>query len=407
MKHSESVLDDRKEQAMPRAAGERIPLQRHSPLSVGIAACLMVGAFGPGVLPGDGVLGRIIVQDARGTPSGDRLEAAFAELEQSGVSAIVAVSDDGGPIVVREFGALKDDGIPAGSTQVDIGSITKTVTGVMVLKLIEQGKVRLDETLAEIFPNVPADKAAITVHHLLTHSAGFVDAVGDDAERLNREDFLHRAFGSPLVSPPGERYHYSNVGFAILAAIVEDRSGKSYDAYLQEDVLRGTGLENIGYMSVYDDERSLRARASSAPEFPSSKGQTIMEANWGGHEPLWNLIGNGGLVSTAEEFIRFRQLVTAARIVPAELVELSQVKHIPEDEAGTSYYGYGLVVQDDPEVGRIYWHNGGNGIFSAEWGEFVDHGDVIFTAAADSSAGDAFSAMAIMQAHLYGASPTS
>jgi CubicO group peptidase (beta-lactamase class C family) len=390
---------------MLQAIRARFSLARCGTVLVAIAATLMVSASGAGVHTTDVALGRSLVQDVRGTPSGDRLEAAFAELEQSGVSAIVAISHDGGPIVIQEFGALKDDGIPAGSTQVDIGSITKTVTGVMILKLVEQGEVRLDETLEEIFPDVPADKAAITVHHLLTHAAGFVDAVGDDVEHLSKEDFLRRAFGTPLLSAPGEHYNYSNVGFAILAAIIEERGGKSYDRYLQEDVLNGTGLENTGYMSVYDDARSLRA--SSTSESPDSEGQTIIEASWGGHEPFWNLIGNGGLISTAEDFIRFRQLVSAGRIIPIALVEQSQVMHIPEDDAGTSYYGYGLVVQDDPTVGRFYWHNGGNGIFSAEWGDFADHGDIIFTAAADSAEGDAFSAMAVIQEHLYGAAPTS
>jgi CubicO group peptidase (beta-lactamase class C family) len=129
-----------------------------------------------------------------------------------------------------------------------------------------------------------------------------------------------------------------------------------------------------------------------------------MEASWGGHEPFWNLIGNGGLVATAEDFIQFRQLVAAGRIVPAELVAQSQVGHIAEDEEGTSFYGYGIVVQDVPELGRVYWHDGGNDVFSAEWDNFVDQGDVLFTAAADSGAGDAFSAMAVMRRHLYGLS---
>jgi CubicO group peptidase (beta-lactamase class C family) len=391
---------------MTRAGNQRPLLERVGQSLPKVAACLWLVAVAPilGVPSHEAVLGKALAaQDVRGTPPGDRLVAAFAELEQSGVAAIVAISQDGGPIVIREFGALQDDGIPAGSTQVDIGSITKTVTAVMVLKLVAQGGVQLDETLSEIFPDVPADKAKVTVHHLLTHAAGFVDSVGDDAEPLGREAFLDRAFATPLVSAPGERYNYSNVGFAILAAIIEERSGRSYDDYLQEDVLGGTGLENTGYMSVYDDARSLRAVGTQ--DFPQSDGQSIMEASWGGHAPFWNLIGNGGLVSTAEEFIRFRQLVTAGRIIPAELVAQSQVKHIPEDEAGTSYYGYGLVVQDDSGVGRIYWHDGGNGIFSAEWVDFANQGDIIFVAAADSAAGDAFSATPVMFDHLYGAAP--
>jgi CubicO group peptidase (beta-lactamase class C family) len=367
-----------------------------------LTACLLIATTVLSLLASGATAGRAFAQGTPVAPDDEQIEAAFAELEQSGIAAIVAISRDGGPITVREFGALQEDGIPAASTQVDIGSLTKSVTGVMVLKLVEQGKVRLDETLAEIFPDVPADKATITIHQLLTHSAGFVDAVGDDAEPLAREDFLRRAFETHLLSTPGEQYNYSNVGFGVLAAVIEVRSGKSYDLYLREDVLPGSGLDDIGYMSVYDDERSLRV--PSTGEAPAAEGQSIMEASWGGHEPFWNLIGNGGLVATPEDFIQFRQLVAAGRIVPAKLVAQSQVGHIAEDEEGTSFYGYGIVVQDVPELGRVYWHDGGNDVFSAEWDSFVDQGDVIFTAAADSAAGDAFSAQAVMRRHLYGLS---
>ena len=331
--------------------------------------------------------------DAKPAPFEDRLQAAFAELERSGVTALVAVSHQGGPVVIREFGAAKNDTVPGGRTQVDINSITKTVTGVAFLKLAAQGKVKFDERLGEIFPNVPQDKADITVHHLLTHSAGLVDSVGPDPERLSKEEFLLRTFASRLLSAPGKKYRYSNVGFSVLAAILELRSGKSYEAYLREDVLRGLGLEDTGYMAVYDEARSLR----------TEKGLPILQASWGGHEPYWNLIGNGGLVSTAEDFIKFRQALTAGRIVPLDLVKLSQTELVAESKFGDSHYGYGLVVQHKPKLGRFYWHDGGNGVFTAKWIDYLDQGDLIFTAAADSSRGDAFEVLSIVEKHLYGA----
>jgi CubicO group peptidase (beta-lactamase class C family) len=331
--------------------------------------------------------------EAAGTAGFDeRLEAAFAELRQRNISSVVGIAHHNRPIVVREFGAAKDDGIAARATQVDINSITKTVTGAMTLKLVEQGRVRLDERLADIFTSVPSDKAGITVRQLLTHTAGFKEAVGSDEERLSKRDFLLRAFRSTLESAPGVEYHYSNVGFSVLAAIIEERSGKSYDQYLQQDVLAGLDLSSTGYMSVYDDARSLRSR----------RGETIMTASWGGHEPYWNLIGNGGLISTVEDFIRFRQAFKSGDIVGPELVRDAQRKHVAEDEAGTSFYGYGLVVQDIPQLGRAYWHDGGNDIFSAFWIDFVEQGDILFTAAADTRAGGATDAFRVLVRHLYG-----
>jgi CubicO group peptidase (beta-lactamase class C family) len=320
-----------------------------------------------------------------------RLQEAFAQLEQSGLAVIAGVAHKGAPTVIREFGTAKNDGIPPARTQLDINSVTKTVTAVMTLKLVEQDGVKLDETLGQIFTSVPADKTGITVHHLLTHAAGFVESVGDDAERLSKAQFLERAFATRLRSKPGRRYHYSNVGFSVLAAIIEQRSGKPYDQYLREDVLGGRHLPDTGYKSVYEDARSLRSTA----------GETIRTASWGGHEPFWNLVGNGAMISTTADFIQFRQAFVNGQIVDAPLVQRAQVKHIPETRSRSSHYGYGLVVQDHPKLGRIYWHDGGNDIFSAIWIDLADKGDVIFTAAADTPAGGATTALSILISRLY------
>ena len=109
--------------------------------------------------------------------------------------------------------------------------------------------------------------------------------------------------------------------------------------------------------SVYEPVRSLRP-----PE-----GQPIGPVSWGGDRPYWNLIGNGGLLATAGGFIQFLQAVDAGQVISAASVELTRTAHVAEDAAGTSHYGYGLVVEDIANVGRISWHDGGNGVYSAEW----------------------------------------
>lgn len=337
-----------------------------------------------------GCRGEIRVPSAQ-QEAGD-LAAALNELEREKLPVIAAYSRDGAPTVVREFGELRDDGLTAEETLLDIGSITKTVTAVAISKLVDQGKVRLDETLADIFPDVPGDKSKITVEQLLTHSGGLTEAVGDDSEQLDRDDFLARAFASELVVAPGERYAYSNVGYSILAAVIEIRSGRSYEEYLGDDVLSPAGLSGIGYSSSYDDERSLR-----------SSGGSIVDVSWGGHDASWHLIGNGGLVTTAETFVGFLRALTDGRILSPSSLERLTEPHIAEDDAGSSYYGYGLVVQDIPQAGRFLWHDGGNDAFSAEWFIHVDSEDVFFIAGLDSVPGDgtASAAMSVVREHLY------
>lgn len=242
----------------------------------------------------------------------------LAAIEERNLNVIVGVSYKGGPIELREFGAVSEDGISPEARQVDINSITKTVTGVMAAKLVQQGKAKLDETLENFFENVPEDKSGITLHQLLTHSAGFRHSVGQDFERLDRNDFLARALQSDLESAPGEKYEYSNVGYGIVTAIIETRSDKSYERYLHEDVIAGLELKDTGYASVYDENRSLRTKG----------GETIEKASWGGYKPYWNLIGNGGLISTAQDMIRFRQAVISGEAVSQKMLEIIQTPHI-------------------------------------------------------------------------------
>ena len=318
-----------------------------------------------------------------------RLDTALAEIEAQNLNVIVAVAHSNEPTQYREFGSPATDAVPPELTQVDINSITKTVTGVMAAKLVQQGDVRFDETLSDIFDNVPDDKARITLHQLLTHSAGFPESIGDDPEQLEKEDFLERAWMLPLESLPGETYSYSNTGFGIVAAIIEARSGKSYEAYLREDVIAELGLDNTGYAAVYDDSRSLRTK----------NGQSIEQASWGNPEPHWNLVGNGGLVSTVADMIRFRQAVIAGNVISTDMLEIVQTPHVREFEDEDSFYGYGLVVEDIDDIGRIYWHDGGNEVFSAHWTDFADRGTVIFIAGTDD---DASEALDLLETHLYG-----
>lgn len=325
-------------------------------------------------------------------PFDARLQHALSTIADANLPVVVGVSHKGGPIRIQEFGSLDEDWIDPETMQIDINSVTKTVTAVMTAKLVDDGKIRFDETLSEIFPDVPEDKAGITLHQLLTHSAGLVEAVGDDEEPVDRQEFLERVFRSKLLSPPGEAYAYSNVGYGLIAAIIELRSGKIYEEYLQQDVLSGLGFENTGYLNVYDKTRSIRTK----------NGQDIWEASWGGHAPFWNLIGNGGLLSTVPEMLRFRRAVLEGKIVQPETLTAIHTAHISEDEDAVSHYGYGLVVQDVKGIGRVYWHDGGNDLFSAQWGDYADQEDLIFVAGLDDDLGNAFEAMQILETYLYG-----
>jgi CubicO group peptidase (beta-lactamase class C family) len=324
-------------------------------------------------------------------PTADReLDAAMTAVEESGIDAVVAYSRGGGPIAVAEFGSFLDDDVAPGDVLVDIGSVTKTVTGVLVARAVDDGLLRLDETVGDVFPSAPPDKAGITILQLLTHDAGLPESVGDDAEALSRDAFLRRVLDTPLEGAPGEGYDYSNVGFGVLAAVLEERTGRSYDEYLQV-ILAGAPVGDIGYDTVYEEARSARA----------ADGRSVREASWGGHAASWNLTGNGGLVASPAAIVELRRAVTGGRLLSDEMTRATQRPYVSEDDGATSAYGFGVVVDELPDAGAVYWHDGGNGVFSAIWWEVPDRGDVFFVASVDSEQGDALAVADLLTEALY------
>jgi len=269
-------------------------------------------------------------------------DAATQALQQSQFDGVAAITVTGQDPKFYKFGIVGELAPAAESIQVDLGSISKTVTAAAILKLIETGRLSLYQSLSELVSDVPADKHAITVHQLLTHSAGLEAAIGSDEEVISRDAYLRRAFSSRLRFEPGTSYGYSNVGYSLLSAIIELTTGKSYQQFLLEDLLTdGMGL-SIAYSAVYDGGPSIR----------DNQGRGIAEASWGNETAYWHLIGNGGLVSSTADIVAFLDSLLAGQIVSAESVELMltpHVKKVPDE----TYYGYGLVVDASEDWGRF------------------------------------------------------
>ena len=308
---------------------------------------------------------------AQSSDLSDKLAGAYENLEKRGFNGVVAIAAEGKTPVIRGFGASASaKGVPDGATLVDTGSITKSITAAAALRLIDEGKLATSDRLSKYFPDAPADKAGITVHQLLTHSAGLPGAVANDDEVVDRPTFIGRAFSADLLFEPGSDYSYSNVGYSLVAAIIEDINGAPYEHYIRDVLLADSDLPSIGYAGSFDPELSLLTR----------DGKTIREFSWGNRDPSWALIGNGGLTITAFDMIKWRRLFRSGELVSPAAVNLAQTPMVLEGEGAESHYGFGMVVEDHPDFGRIYWHNGGNPEFMANWTDYADRGIIVFTA---------------------------
>jgi CubicO group peptidase (beta-lactamase class C family) len=310
-----------------------------------------------------------VAQPAVDDPQLTRMQDRFDALEAEGFTGFVMISREGETAFFDAAGTSNpaDNRPLTPDTLVDHGSITKTFTGLMAAQLMVEDRLSPDQTLADYFDNLPADKAALTIHQLLTHSSGLPDAVGDDVAVVSTAEFLELAFAAELMFEPGTSYEYSNVGFSLIALIIEQITGQDFETYLRETYLRPNGIENTGYMAVYDSERTAH----------TTDGVALIDASWGGHAPNRHIVGNGGMLTTANDSMRWLDLVRQGEFVSTEAVELARQPYVDEG-SGHSFYGYGVVVENHPELGQIYWHNGGNPHFMSHWRDFADHGYVIY-----------------------------
>ena len=269
-------------------------------------------------------------------------------------------------------------------TVYDIGSLTKQFTAAAVVKLEMLGRLDVHDPIGGWLGPVPPDKAGITVQQLLTHTSGLVDSLGDDYQRLTRRQLVTRALASPLRTAPGTAYHYSNVGYSLLAVIIERASGTSYERFLARHLFRPAHMTQTGY-TLPDWRRSEVAVEYDARGRPQGRP---FDHPWAASGPWWNLRGNGGLLSTARDLARWHRALLDHRVLDRRAQRELFRPRAPEQPGGDSWYGYGWVLLDT-SVGPVAWHNGGNGWSYAELTRVLGRGVMVFwvTNQARSTAG--------------------
>jgi CubicO group peptidase (beta-lactamase class C family) len=273
----------------------------------------------------------------------DLLKRATDAGDVPGVVAAAATGD--GPIFEAGFG-VRDTGSGksmTADTMVWIASMTKAVTGACAMQLVEQGRLSLDAPIATVLPELgtaqvlegfasdgaprlrPA-RRAITLRHLLTHSAGFVyDIWNPDMQRYLETtgtpgiiSCQNAALSLPLVFDPGERWDYG-IGIDWAGKAVEAVSGQRLGDYMQQNLLQPLGMTNTGFkISAAQRQRLAKVHNRTAEGFIA----TDLELP---QEPEFEM-GGGGLYSTVGDYLRFTRMIMnggtldGTRVLGAETV---------------------------------------------------------------------------------------
>lgn len=292
----------------------------------------------------------------------EEMSAYLDRFERLGFSGGVLIAAGGRVAHEGAYGfrdALGSEPMPENAV-FTMGSITKPFTAAAILELQERGLLHVHDPITRFFDDVPRDKAEITLHHLLTHTAGLDDTFGPDPERIGREELVDRVLGSELVEPVGERYRYSNAGYSLLAAVIERVSGTGYERFLRDELLLPSGLVETGYViPAFDTTRLARGT------FFGDDWGTLPERVYGPDGPGWNLLGNGGLLTTLRDLYRWTRSLRDTLVLGPGTLEEHLAPRVPMGTDGGSSHGYGWSVVETARGTRMISYAGSNGIFTA------------------------------------------
>lgn len=302
----------------------------------------------------------------------------------------LAVAHDGKIVFARGYGwAEVETKTPVRpETRFRIASVSKPITAVAVLRLVQRGKVRLDDRILPLLGDLapPEGKAdprlqRITVRNLLQHTGGWDPAKSDDPQFLTPSEA--KAVALPLPTPPqrivrywltrpldndpGSRYAYSNFGYNVLGRIIEKVSGRSYEEFVKREVLAPADIREMRIGGTLKSERA-KGEAVYYPQpgaelsdsvFPGEEKVPQAYGRW--YQPA--LDAHGGWIAAASDLVRFAEAIEGhskqPRLLSPEMVEqMETVSRPPGFPAGGRSIGLAWILTPNP-AGGVDWDHAG------------------------------------------------
>ena len=273
-------------------------------------------------------------------------------------SGVVLIAKGGEPIFRRAYGLADREHRISNTVDTRFGtaSMGKMFTAVATLQLVEAGKLKLDEPIGKYLTDYPNKDLAskVTIHQLLTHTAGTGDIFGPelDKHRLElrtHEDYIHLFGSRPLSFEPGSRWEYSNYGFVILGAIIERVGGETYYDYLRDHVFNLAGMASIRFPSEGEPEPGRSVGYTRHGGTTWHRAATNPSAG-----PIRGMAA-GGASTTVDDLLRFANALRDHKLLDPRYTELLTTGQVPTPSGG--HYAYGF--QDGIWNGsRCFGHDG-------------------------------------------------
>lgn len=240
------------------------------------------------------------------------LRAVVEARVAQGFSGAVLLARGDERLLFEGFGAIGGRAIVA-DDRFWIASTGKQFTSAAILRLADAGLLDIDDTLGRFIPDAPADKAAITLRQLLTHTSGYAQSYVSEGQ-TGRDDALAAMLAEPLAGLPGERFRYANSNFQLAAAVVEIVSGRDYQSFVRAEFFEPIRMTNTGFGGP-ETWRLVSPATTPPPE-------RLQHSFW----------GEQGAFSSADDLYRWTRALWTNRVLGAQSTALLFAPAIPIGE---------------------------------------------------------------------------
>ncbi len=271
-----------------------------------------------------------------------------AELKRQAVPGISVAVVRAGKIVKAEGYGLANAELNVRATPqtvYQIGSVSKQFIAAGIMLLVQDGKLSLDDKAGKYLAATPAESQAITVRHLLTHTAGIVnEPPGFDPSRIQRDaDVVKSAYPSPLLFAPGADWTYSNTGYFALAEIIRVVSGEPWEVFFQKRLFQPLAMTST--------------RTTTTEVVPNgASGYAPMNGKMSSTPPFVAVRPSGAFLSTVLDLAKWEAVLSAGSLLSPQT--LNQM-WTPVRLNGGGMYAYGFGWQVDTVAGHKRVHHSG------------------------------------------------
>ncbi len=286
--------------------------------------------------------------------------------EQKIVGLSLAVVKNGNPVVNKGYGlANVEHNIPVtAETVIRLGSVSKQFFTTAILKLQEEGKLNIEDSVHTFFPDAPETWRPIRVKNLMSHTSGLKreSPAYDNHKMISDLEIVKAAYPLPLDFKTGEKYQYCNLAYYMLAQIITQISGMPWQDFIREKLFIPAGMKNSGMTDFY---LIIPNRASGYMH----KNGILVNA-----DAMYAVRPSGGFLSTSNDMILWdkvlREKNTILKKENWDLLWQPFIKTSDKPEL-KAYYGFGWIT-DERNGHKVIEHGGANVGFRSYYSRFIN-----------------------------------